>query len=259
MTHTFHEHRFAAGPGGFRVTWAVQRLILFNALIFALQVALDPLLALLGGAGLWGRGPGGILNFHLGFQPDEFLRGMIWKPFTYQFLHGGLLHLFLNMLWLFFCGPDVERALGTRQFLRFYILCGALGVLATLLPLLWWGDRPTVTGASGATMGVMVAFAMVDPNRQFFLFPLPFPINARALVLIVVVLNIFSGMGASGVSVATHFGGMAVGYAYMKAVPRLRLWRRRRPATGAAKRAEPVDKVGEAVDNIFKFKDKDWR
>jgi membrane associated rhomboid family serine protease len=258
------QFRYASSPGSARITWAVQRLILLNGGIFALQLLADPFLAWLDVSGEWSRAPGGILNYYLGFQPVALLQGMVWKPFTYQFLHSGLLHLFLNMLWLFFCGPEVERALGTRQFYRFYLLCGAVGVLATFLPLLWWGDNPTVTGASGATMGVMIAFAMVDPNRQFFLFPIPTPVNARMLVLIVVVMNLLSGMGNSSVSVATHFGGMGVGYAYMKLMPKFRQWNRERRVAKAPKAPKPagdesVDKVGEAVNNIFKFKDKDWR
>lgn len=259
-SYTTPQYRFASSAGNYRITWAVQRLILLNGIVFALQLLADPVVGFLGGIDAWGRAPGGVLNYYLGFQPLELLQGMIWKPLTYQFLHSGLMHLFLNMLWLFFCGPEVERALGTRQFYRFYLLCGAVGVLATLLPLLWWGDNPTVTGASGATMGVMIAFAMVDPNRQFFLFPIPTPVNARTLVLIVVVMNIISGMGTSGVSVATHFGGMGFGYAYMKLMPRFRHWNRaRKRAATTGDPADTVDKVGEAVNNIFKFKDKDWR
>lgn len=260
-SYTGPQYRAAVSSGSSRITWAVQRLILLNGVVFALQLLADPLLAWFDASGEWSRAPGGILNYYLGFQPLALLQGMVWKPFTYQFLHSGLLHLFLNMLWLFFCGPEVERALGTRQFYRFYLLCGAVGVLATFLPLIWWGDNPTVTGASGATMGVMIAFAMVDPHRQFHLFPIPTPINARTLVLIVVVLNIFTGLGNSAVSVATHFGGMGVGYAYMKLLPQFRRWHRARRAAKPAQAPpeQPVDKVGEAVNNIFKFKDKDWR
>lgn len=256
--------RFAAP----RITWMVQRLILANAIVFAIQLVADPIEALLLPQYWSGYPPSGLLTTWLGFQPDLFLGGFIWKPFTYQFLHAGLLHLFLNMLWLFFFGADVERALGSRQFLRFYILCGALGVMATMLPYLLRGDAPSVSGASGAVMGVMVAFAMIEPDRQFFLFPLPVPITARALVLIVVVMNIITALGESSVSVATHFGGMATGYGYMKLLPVFRGWQRerrrqmrerdeaRRERAGGG---EEYDEVGKMVDNIFKFKDYDDR
>lgn len=239
-----------------RITWMVRLLILANVCVFTLQLLLDiPF-----GNRYSVYTPGGPFNDFFSFQASRFLSGHVHTPISYQFLHGGLLHLFMNMLWLFFFGPDVERALGSRQFLRFYLLCGALGVLVNVATFALFGRDPGITGASGAAMGVMVAFAVLDPDRQFFLFPLPFPINARALVLIVVVLNVITAMGQTNTSVATHFGGMAAGYALMKALPRYTAWRlRRRHERAARRKRENLDRVGEAVDNIFKFKDHDPR
>jgi membrane associated rhomboid family serine protease len=231
-----------------RITYAVQRLILANVIIFAgqliLQIVPSPSGLPIGGyAAAW-----------LAFRPDLLVQGWVWQPFTYMFLHDGLLHLFFNMLMLFFFGPDVERILSTRQFFRFYILCGALGVLAGLIP--WWlsGTGAPVIGASGATLAVLVAFAVVFPDREIILFPLPFPINARAIVLVIIILNLLEGMRESNIAVSTHLGGMAVAFAYMKLAPHFRDWsgsffkRRRRSK-------DEVDPLGEAVDNIFKFDD----
>lgn len=243
-----------------RITWAVQRLILANVIVFAAQLVLHmvllPELPLPSG----GAPPGNALVRHLAFQPPQFLAGFVWKPFTYMFLHADLLHLFSNMLWLFIFGPEVERILGTRQFLRFYVLCGAVAVMGTLLPyFLNPANAPSVVGASGATMAVLVAFAMADPDRQFFLFPLPIPITARALVIIVIALNLISALpGNSPVSVATHIGGMLIGYAYMKWTPAIRRFFDRmhgRPAV----RKKGIDAVGEAVDNIFEFENEKRR
>ncbi|NLN93783.1 MAG: rhomboid family intramembrane serine protease [Candidatus Hydrogenedens sp.] len=206
-----------------RITWAVQMLILLNTAIFALQLLAFPVEQWLGNP--WFQ-----LDLWLGFQPASFLQGWIWTPFTYQFLHGGLLHLFMNMLWLFIFGPDVERLLGSRQFLIFYVACGALGVLATLLPYLAGKPvNPLIIGASGSALGVIVAFAMIDPQRQFFLFPLPVPVTAVWLVILVVIFNLLTlRSGQGGISVATHFGGMLAGGVLMKLIPRYHSWRRRR-------------------------------
>jgi membrane associated rhomboid family serine protease len=241
-----------------RVTWAVQRLILANILIFAAQQLWAPLEIY------------AVLRFNLApnwldaffsFQPTLFLQGHLWTPFTYQFLHGGLMHLFMNMLWLFFAGIYVERALGTRKFLQFYLFCGAAGVMATYAPLLAGAflqgtpvySMTPVLGASGAVMGVLIAFAFTDPNREFFLFPLPVPINARILVLFIVLMNLVTALGGKGgVSVSTHFGGMIAGFCYMKLAPKYNAWRRRVKPKPAKKKKD--DSVGEAVDNIFKFK-----
>lgn len=255
----YEERSYFSSP---RITWAVQRLILANIAIFAIQVILQPFdFALREMIGRLSFSEGPILDGWLGFNIALFLRGMVWQPFTYQFLHGGLMHLFMNMLWLFFFGPDVERALGTRQFFRFYIVCGAVGVLATFLPFAMSGDHATVIGASGAVMGVLVAFAVIDPERQFFLFPLPFPVNALALVIIVAAFNIISSLRESPISWPTHLGGMATGFAYMKLLPKFNAWQReRRRAAGKTKEKtgakDPLDKLGDAVDNIFKFEDK---
>ena len=246
--------------GSSKITWAVQRLILLNIIVFAVQVLLDPLLVLLAITTpfqFFGNilVPGGALTDWLSFQPSLFARGFIWTPFTYQFLHSGIMHLFMNMLWLYFFGAEVERSLGTRQFYRFYILCGALGVLSNLLP---GSGEVSVIGASGSVMGVMVAFAILDPDREFHLIPFPFPINARALVIIVVLMNLFQArFGNSNMSVATHFGGMATGYLYMKLIPRFNAWKRKSPRKSTADKKKPGgDKVGDAVDSIFEFKDK---
>jgi membrane associated rhomboid family serine protease len=249
MGGTFHyqsEFRFFTHRD--RITWAVQRLILLNTVVFAAQLLLEiPL-------GRPGMPLGGWAARWTAFQPDEFIGGFFWQAFTYQFLHGGLLHLFLNMLWLFFFGPEVERVLGTRQFVKFYLFCGAVGVLATLIPFGLFGRAVQVVGASGAVMGILVAFAMTNPEREFFLFPFPLPINARALVIIVIVLNVMGAMGGGHSSVATHFGGMASGYAYIKLIPLLRRWQSgSRPRRRDAK--SKIDAVGEAVDNIFRFED----
>ena len=216
----------------------MQRLILANVIVYAGQLVADVFASpVLPGSPVIQWPPGGWLVLFLSFQPTAFLSGFVWQPLTYMFLHGGLMHLFMNMLYLFFFGPEVERILSTRQFYGFYLLCGAVGVLATFVPLVVFNGRtPSVVGASGACMGLLVAFAMTYPERQIFLFPLPVPINARALIIIAVIMNLVYALRPGDISVATHFGGMIVGYAYMKLVPQIRTWRDRRRDRGKAAR-----------------------
>lgn len=236
----------------YRITQAVQRIILLSSLTFAAQLALDIPFGMLGPANAL-FAPGGFPARVLAFQPDALLMGGVWKPFTYMFLHAGLLHLFLNMLWLFFFGPDVERVLGTRQFYRFYIICGALGVMATYVTGVFGRANASVVGASGAVMGVLVAFAMISPDRQFFLFPLPVPINARAMVLIILAMNVLSALQGGDTSWETHLGGMLVAFLYMKFLPAFLVWRRKQWRRPPGKGASEEDDIGEAVNNIFRF------
>ncbi|MFO7775489.1 MAG: rhomboid family intramembrane serine protease [Candidatus Hydrogenedentota bacterium] len=253
MQRAYHfETRFEAGGFSEGITWMVQRLILLNVFVFAAQLLLHlPFGGSPTAPGAIYAPPGGVIVTNwLAFHFTGPFQGFIWQPLTYMFLHGGLLHLFLNMLWLYVFGPDVERVLGTRQFLWFYLICGGLGVFATGIPHLMHGGSASVVGASGATLGVLIAYAYLYPTRQLFLFPLPVPINARAIVLFVVILNLVSALGHGPISVATHFGGMGVGLAYMALVPRIRRLSLRRGS------ATEHDKVGDAVDNIFRFDDK---
>lgn len=276
QSYYYEDIRVARPP----ITWAVQRLIILNVIVFAVQLAVD-----LPGS-LWIDGtlagdfrgfypehaPGGhVVNTVLGYQSDLFFRGHLWKPFTYQFLHSGLSHLFWNMLLLFFFGPGLERVLGSRQFYQFFVACGAVAVLANIVPdYLTFSRAPSfasVTGASGAVMGVVVAFVLIDLDRQYFLFPFPVPITGRALLLILVLINVLYALMDTSVSVATHFGGMGFGYAYMRLKPLYSAWRRERrvrarpkasPRPAPASNEEP-DELGKMVDNILKFKDKDWK
>jgi membrane associated rhomboid family serine protease len=238
-----------------RVTLAVQRLIVVSTLVFVAQLLLVVPFG-------WADSiPGGLPFNWVAFHGQGPVWGWAWQVFTYMFLHADLSHLFFNMLWLFFFGPEVERALGTRQFYRFFVICGALGVLPSILL------GHTVIGGSGAVMAVLVAFAVLNPQRELFFFPFSVPINARALVLIVIVLNVVFALMSSGrTSWATHLGGMAAGYGYMRLVPTLRTMRldrfkrrvstpKRPPAPGE----KNLDALGRAVDNIFKFEDKKKR
>ena len=258
------------------ITWAVQRLILLNVLVFVIQLLIDIPSSYLLDAPLnvfqgfypWSGMPGGaIVNNVLSYQSDLFLHFQLWKPLTYQFLHGGLSHLFFNMLLLLFFGPGLERVLGTPQFFKFYVACGCVAVLANLIPdsisMLSGMGVPSVAGASGAVMGVVVAYIALDLDRQFYLFPLPVPLNGRALLLVLVVINVVYGLMNTNISVPTHFGGMAFGFGYMHYRPRVaRWWRTRKIKTKPRHkpRKDPaLDKVGEAVNNIFNFDDKDRR
>src|ERR1035437_9668812 len=96
------------------------------------------------------------LGDYFGLSLDGLAHGRLWQPVTYMLLHGGLWHFFVNMLALFFFGPEIERAIGTRRFLAAYLLsvivAGIGWILITALPQQYaW---PCI-GASGAVFGVM--------------------------------------------------------------------------------------------------------
>jgi len=253
---------FQFGFSGAGITFAVRALILTCAAIFVSQLFLD---IPIGDKGFTNVPGGARIVDTLAYSNAHLLQGWVWTPLTYIFLHGGLMHLFFNLLQLYFFGPEVERLLGTRQFLRFFFICGVGGALANLLPYALGYPGLPIVGASGAILGVIVAFAFIDPDRQIFMLPLPFPITARAMIILLVLVNLLSTGGQ--VSVATHFGGMIAGFGYMKLRPlALRwAWERRGRRARKANMKEPVKdpatpeekKLADAIDNIFRFQDKE--
>src|SRR5215831_19338078 len=142
---------------------------------------------------------------------------LVWQVFTYMFLHGGITHLLFNMLTLWMFGTQLERDWGTRQFLKYYFLCGiAAGVcvLAVNIALNEWGV-PTI-GASGAIFGLLLAFGVSYPD-QTVLMNFLFPIKAKYFVMIYGAIALLSALGEnSGVSNIAHLGGMLFGYLYLK-------------------------------------------
>jgi membrane associated rhomboid family serine protease len=141
----------------------------------------------------------------------------VWQLVTYLFLHGGIWHLLFNMLTLWMFGVQLEQEWGTRRFLKYYFICGVgaglfdVGLHAVLGD---WGTR--TIGASGAIMGLLLAFGVMYPN-QTVLMNFLFPIKAKYMVAIYAAIELWMSLGPNtGVSSIAHLGGMAVGYVYLK-------------------------------------------
>src|SRR5271169_1250237 len=116
-----------------------------------------------------------------GLVPLAVTHGLrIWQPLTYIFLHGGIWHILFNMLFLWMFGVDLERAWGTHRFYVYFFLAGigaglTTVLVKTLLYPFWPGVSITDTtiGASGAIYGVLLAAAIMFPERQIWLIPFP--------------------------------------------------------------------------------------
>ena len=146
-----------------------------------------------------------------------------FEPFqivTNMFMHGSFSHLLFNMLSLFFFGSLVESALGPRRFLLFYLLSG----LAALF--LFWGMgllmatvgvNSFVLGASGAIYGVLVAHALIAPDRMVMLLIPPIPIKMKYLVTGMILLDLFGGLSSysTGTAHFAHIGGGLAGLGLM--------------------------------------------
>ena len=140
-----------------------------------------------------------------------------WSIITYMFLHGGLGHIFFNMLALYVFGPRLEARLGGRRFLGLYLFSGVMGgLLSFTSPMIG------VIGASGAVYGVMFAYAHYWPRDVFHIWGI-LPVEARWLVIGMTVFSLVSGFGGAGDGVAhfAHLGGFLGAFIYVQVLDRL--------------------------------------
>ena len=143
----------------------------------------------------------------------------IWQVVTYGFLHGSLTHLFFNMFALYMFGGEIERLLGSRRYLAYYLVC-VVGAAVAQLVVLGNMNRPPLptVGASGGVFGLLLAFGMAFPNRRLMLIFPPIPMPAWLFVTLYGLLELYLGVTGSGQGVAhfAHLGGMAAGFVLLQ-------------------------------------------
>ncbi len=178
----------------------IKNLIIANGVIFIAQFA-SPLVTALGAVTpqlVWG---------------ERFL----WQPFTYMWLHSthGIWHILFNMFALWMFGSPLAMAWGEQRFLKYYLICGVgAGFVIATVPYVFGAHTgiPTL-GASGAVMGVLLAYSFTWPDRTIMLIFPPIPIKAIWLIPLLLVMELTSGPG--NVSHAGHLGGVVVGWIYL--------------------------------------------
>lgn len=138
-----------------------------------------------------------------------------WQFITYMFLHADWGHLFFNMFALWMFGRTLEYEIGSRRFLLYYFVCG-VGAALLQMGVAWIANDPgtILLGASGAVMGVLLAFGVMHPNEVLIIFPIPVPIKAKWFVIGYAALELFYGATGRNAGIAhfAHIGGMLWGY-----------------------------------------------
>ncbi len=184
----------------------VKQLMIANAVVFVAQLLLQ----------------GGVIEALFAVRPVQvWQQGYVWQPFTYMWLHGGLLHIAMNMFVLWMFGSPLAMAWGPQRFLRYYLLCGVgAGVIISLYPFLLaavgipGSTMLRTLGASGAVYGVLLAYSLTWPDRTIMLiFP---PVAFRAIWLIPITFGLNVLFGAGNVSHIGHLGGVIVGWLYLR-------------------------------------------
>lgn len=138
---------------------------------------------------------------------------------TSMFMHGGIMHLLGNMLYLWIFGDNIEDEMGHGKYLGFYLLCGLLAGLSHVF-LNAWGDsaRIPTLGASGAIAGVLGSYMLMHPSRgvRVLLFRVIVTMPAWVVVGLWFLLQILGGLGSAaegggGVAYSAHIGGFIFG------------------------------------------------
>lgn len=138
-----------------------------------------------------------------------------WSPITYMFVHGGFIHLFSNLLWLFWFGRLFIEYLNTKQFFAVYIIGGLSGALLHLLINKLTGTNAGLIGASAAVMAIVFAISSYKPNFQLNLVFIG-PVRLKYIALIAFgldLIGILSSMKgiSDGVAHFAHLGGAFYG------------------------------------------------
>jgi membrane associated rhomboid family serine protease len=149
--------------------------------------------------------------------PSFVLSGYVYQLFTYMFVHGSFNHLLFNMLSLLIFGAMVEKRIGSKEFLLFYLLTGFFSGLASFISYYLAGTNVILVGASGAIYGVLLMFAVFFPYSVIFVFGI-IPVRAPILVILYAIIELSSHVLGRGGNVAhlTHLSGLVFGYLYCR-------------------------------------------
>jgi membrane associated rhomboid family serine protease len=195
-----------------RTPYLTLGLIALNLVVYIYQFMLSP--------------PAEVLFIHeYGLVPGWLTRlgqpppppGLLYRPLTLlsaMFLHGGLLHLLGNMLYLWIFGRNLEDALGGARYLAFYLLGGLAASLVFVASAP--RDMMPMIGASGAVAAVLGAYLVLFPRAKvlvlFWFFFLVQLVRVPAVLLLAVwfLLQVL-GLGGSGVAWMAHIGGFVAG------------------------------------------------
>jgi len=184
---------------------ATTTLLAINWVVFLVFLILNPI----------------FLDRYLALSLEGLRHGFVWQLITFQFLHGGWMHIIFNSLGLFFIGRAVESMLGARRFIHLYLLCGIVGGLlqmafAAAMPLRYGGG---VVGASAGVFGLLGTFSMMNWSNRFimFIYFFPVPMTGRTLLWISLILTAIGVAFPSGnVAYASHLGGLLMGIAWVR-------------------------------------------
>jgi membrane associated rhomboid family serine protease len=208
----------------------------------------------------------GSVTYFPGYLPlslEGIEHGYIWQLVTYQFMHAGFWHIFLNSWVIYFFGRELEEVLGGGKFLALMFSSGIVGGIFQVLVAWVWPQYfgGAVVGASACGFGLVAAFAMMFPERELtllLLFVIPVTLRARTLLIGFAVVALagfsFPKIIMPHVAHAAHLGGMAMGWFFVRKIMQgdwSRLGGALRPAKKSKPSPRPPQPLEKADDEDF--------
>lgn len=192
---------------------AIRVLLLANLTIFILAFVVGDLLHLhlnLPGVG-YGNVRDYITVFGAFFPTSPF---EIWRYFTYMFVHVDFWHFLFNMLMLWMFGDEVAEWMGTKHFTIMYLFCGVFAAFFSVVMCFLGLTNNPIIGASGALMGIFVAYYRFFPDRRLLLF-FVIPMKIKYAMWVMVAIDVFMAPSGDGIAHLAHLGGVVAGFIYM--------------------------------------------
>lgn len=169
-----------------------------------------------------------VLSVYLGLSfPGIRYLHFLWQPLTYLFVHGGYSHIIFNMLALLCFGIQVERAIGSKEFLLFYFICGILDGLISVFVYGAIGYNGLIIGASGAIYAVLFLYAVVFPSSVIYIWGI-IPVPAPLLVFLYALLAFFGQFKINNTADLVHLAGFFWAWIYIfvrMGVSPLKVWK----------------------------------
>jgi membrane associated rhomboid family serine protease len=194
------------------MTPVVKNLLIANGAIFIIQLIVELI------------SPGFIVNNFAVSYTGVFHEFKLWQVFTYMFIHGGIFHIFFNLLMLWMFGGELEQLWGSRLFIKYYFICGIGAaffiILLSFISYSRYSQVNATLGASGAIYGILIAYAMTWPNRQVLLF-FVIPVKIKYLMVFVIFVSLALTLQSAGgrtesmVSHVGHLGGLITGLLFI--------------------------------------------
>ena len=191
----------------------LRTLLIVNAVIFLLAYVGGKILGL--HLNLPGLGYGSLAEYIAYFGAFwPFAPEQAWRFVTYMFVHVDFWHFLFNMLMLWMFGSDIADMMGSKHFTGMYFFCGIFAAVFSLA-MYWLGmTNAPIIGASGALMGIFVAYYKFFPDRMLLMFFF-FPMRIKYAMWFMVAVDVFMAHSSDGVAHFAHLGGVVGGFLYM--------------------------------------------